>query len=209
MKSICLFLCLLMLPFLLSAQEIGKEAVVAVTNLNILYMGVSNPIEIAVPGVRSDNVTATLTNGTIIKTTTGWEVKPSSVSDVVLTVLVDNKKVTEKTFRVKPISSPVAVIGGKFNSVLSKSDVLKAGVLEAELKDFLWDQKFEIKSFTLLYSKDGFDNEITSDGDKVTDEMKSIISNLKSGAFFIFKDIKAIGPDKQIVNLDPIAIKIY
>ena len=207
MKSFYLFLCLFMLPFIGPAQEIGKDAVVAVTKMNVLYMGLPNPIEIAVPGVTSDKVTATVTNGTINRTPTGWEVKPLSIADIVITVLVDNKKVTEKTFRVKPIPPPVAVIAGKNNSVLSINEVLKAGVINAELKDFLWDLKFEIKSFTLLSSNDGLDNEISSNGDKLTDEMKSVISNLKPGQYITFKDIKAIGPDNRLVDLYPIVIK--
>lgn len=188
--------------------NVNVNGVAAATNMNVLYLGISNPIEIAVPGVTSDKVTATTTNGTINRTTTGWEVKPSSFSDLVLTILVNNKKVNEKKFRVKPIPSPVAVFAGKNNGSLSKNDVLLTGTLKAELKDFLWDLKFEIESFTFFFSSDGFDREITSKGNKLTDEMKSIISNFKRGQYIIFKDIKAIGPDGKLYNLNPLILKI-
>jgi len=187
--------------------NVNVNGVAAATNMNVLYLGIPNPIEIAVPGVTSDKVTATITNGTINKTSTGWEVNPSSFNDLVLTILVKNKKVNEKTFRVKPIPAPVAVYAHKSNGTASK-DALITGTLEAELKDFFWDLKFEIESFTFFFSSDGFDREITSKGNKLTDEMKSIISNLKRGQYIIFKDIKALGPDGKTYDLNPLILKI-
>jgi hypothetical protein len=125
----------------------------------------------------------------------------------VLNILVDNKKVNEKTFRVKPIPAPVAVFAGKTNGSI-KRDVIKTATLEAELKDFLWELKFEIESYTFFFSKDGFDNEIKSKGNKLTDEMRSVISDLKPGQTIVFKDIKAVGPDSKIYDLSPIVLKI-
>ena len=49
MKTICLILSLLMITFILNAQEIGKDAVAAEVIMIVLYRGISNPIEIAVP----------------------------------------------------------------------------------------------------------------------------------------------------------------
>lgn len=188
-------------------EIVSAAGVVAVTKMNVLYLGVPNPIEIAVPGVTSDRVTATTTNGTIARTKNGWAVFPSSPDDLVLNIYVDNKKVNEKTFRIKLIPAPVAVFAGKNNGSISR-DVIKTAALEAELKDFLWELKFEIDSFTFFYSKDGYDNEITSKGNMLTDEMRSIISDLKSGQMIVFKEIKAKGPDNKIYDLSPIILKI-
>jgi hypothetical protein len=187
--------------------KISLDGVVAATNMNVLYMGIPNPIEIAVPGISSDNVTVTATNGTIKMSPKGWEVTPLSTDNLVLNILAYNIKVDEKIFRVKPIPAPIAVFAGKNIGSVSK-DVLATTTLEAELKDFLWDLKFEIASFTLTFSKDGFDNEITSKGNKLTDEMRSILSDLKRGQSIIFKDIKAMGPDGKLYDLSPLILKI-
>lgn len=209
MKSHYLLLLMVLLSVSLSAQENGKDAVVALPNMNVLYAGISNPVQIAVPGVTSDKVTATITNGSINKTSNGWEIKPSNVSGtVILTVLVNNQKVSEKTFRVKPISIPFAVIAGKGAGVVSKNELIKAGEIGTEMKDFLWDLKFEIKSYNFLYSENGNNKEISATGNKLTDEMKSIISNLQSGKDVIFKDIKAIGPDSRIHDISPIILAV-
>ena len=42
-------------------------ATVAPTLMNVLYAGIANPMRIAVPGVPSGNVTATMTNGTLTR----------------------------------------------------------------------------------------------------------------------------------------------
>jgi hypothetical protein len=209
MKSHYLLLLLLLLSVSVTAQENGKDAVVALPNMNVLYSGISNPVQIAVPGVTSEKVTTTVTNGSINKTSSGWEIKPSTASGpVILTVLVNNQKVSERTFRVKPLPIPVAVLAGKENGVVSKNEVIEAGEIETEMKDFLWDFKFEIKSYKFLYSENGYDKEISATGNKLTNEMKSIISNLQPGKNIKFKDIKTIGPDSRIHDINPLILAI-
>jgi phosphosulfolactate phosphohydrolase-like enzyme len=198
-----------MLSISASAQENGKDAVVALPNLNVLYFGIPNPVQIAVPGVASDKVTATITNGSISKTSNGWEVKPSTANGtVIINVLVNNQKVSEKTFRVKSIPAPVAVLAGKGNGVISKNDALNAGEIVTEMKNFLWDLKYEIKSYSFLYSVNGNDKLISTTGNKLTEEMKSIISNLRAGENIIFKDIKALSPDSRIYDINPLILQL-
>ena len=62
-------------------------ATVAPTLMNVLYAGIANPMRIAVPGVPSGNVTATMTNGTLTRSKDGWEARPSKVGmEAVITV---------------------------------------------------------------------------------------------------------------------------
>jgi hypothetical protein len=209
MKSNYLLLVLLLFSVYGTAQENGKDAVVALPNLNVLYAGIANPVQIAVPGVTSEKVTATVINGSINKTTDGWEIKPAAASGTVtLSVLVNNQKISEKIFRIKPIPVPMAVIAGKGNGTMSKNGIIEAGEIYTEMKDFLWEVKFEITSFTFLYSENGNDKEILATSNKLTDEMKSIILNLERGKNIVFKDIKAIGPDSRIHNISPVILAI-
>ena len=208
MKTICLIISLSIISFFVYAQKIGNDAVVASVNMNVLYRGMANPIEIAVPGVTSDKVTAIITNGTLSKTATGLSVSPGEETESIITVFADNKKVSEKTFRVKNVPNPVAVFAGKYEGQIAKEIALKTDILEVELRDFLWDLKFEIKSFTFFCSQDNIDREESSNGNKLTDKMKSLISDIKPGKMIAFKDIKAIGPDGKIRNLNQIDLTI-
>jgi gliding motility-associated protein GldM len=207
-RSVLLISSLLILPIVVIAQEIGKDAVVAASNMNVLYVGIPNPVEIAIPGVTSDKVTATFSNGTIKKVSNGWTVVPDKTGKSTITILVDNKKVSEKEFRVKSVPDPVAVFAGRNSGAIPKEVALKTEVIEAEIPDFAWDLKFEIVSFVFLVSKDNMDYERRSDGNKLTDKMKTLMSDLVSGHSFYFKDIKAIGPDGKTTDLKPIVFKI-
>ena len=207
MKSHYLVSFLVLISISLSAQEIDKNAVVALPNMNVLYAGIANPLQIAVPGITSDRVSATSTNAVINKTNDGWEIMPASISkNVVLTVLVDNKKISEKTFRVMALPVPFPAIAGKENGIVSKNEIIQNGVIETQLKGFRWDQKFEIKSFNFLYSKNGSKKELSASGNKLTEEMKTIISGMQSGQDIVFKDIKALGPDKNYHDISPLIL---
>jgi len=208
MKTICSIFCLLIIPFFVNAQEIGNNAVVTSVNMNVLYRGMANPIEIAVPGITSDKVSAIITNGTLSKTANGLSVSPGEQAESIITILVDNKKVSEKTFRVKNVPNPVAVFAGKYEGQIAKDIALNTDILDVELKDFLWDLHFEIERFTLLCSQDNIDREESSNGNKLTDKMKSLISGIKPGKMIVFKDIKAISPDGKIRDLNQIVLTI-
>jgi len=197
-----------MLSLSLTSQEIGKDAVVASSKMNVLYRGLDNPIEIAVPGVKSEKVSATITNGSIKKSSEGWVASPGNQSESVITVLVDNKKVSEKFFRVKSVPIPIAQFAGKYDAEITKDNAVKTETLDVELKDFLWDLKFVVKSFTLSWNKDSYDFSESSNSNKLTDKMKTALSNSKAGQKFIFEKIKAVGPDGRDKELNPIIITI-
>ncbi|MGD0341390.1 MAG: GldM family protein [Bacteroidales bacterium] len=204
MKIICLILSSLLIPFIVDAQD----AVVSAVKMNVLFRGVSNPVEIAVSGVKSDKVTATITNGTIKKVAKGWEVMPGEQAESIITVSVDNKKVSEKSFRVKNIGTPVAVFAGLTDGIISKDAASKTDALEAKLINSDWDLQFEIVSFSLFCSNATGEIMELSKGSKLTDKMKSIIANCKKGQKIIFKDIKAIDQDGKIRELNPIVLEL-
>ena len=108
MKTIYLIFSLLMISLFLNAQSVTNDAVVAAINMNILYRGMDNPVAIAVPGVKAERVNATISNGIIEKNGQQWIVNPADQDLTIITVSVDNKKVAEKTFRVKNVPNPVA-----------------------------------------------------------------------------------------------------
>jgi gliding motility-associated protein GldM len=207
-KMVGTILFLVTISFILNAQGTSQDAVVAATNMNVLYLGIANPVGIAVPGVISDKVTVTLSNGTIKKVSNGWEVFPASTGESVFTISVNGKKVADKTFRVKTIPFPVAVFAGKNMGSVSKTEALKVETLEARLPDFVWDINFKIKSFSLLFSSEAADTMEFAKDNRITERMKSLLTHLQRGQTLAFKDIKATGPDGRTVDLNSIILKI-
>jgi gliding motility-associated protein GldM len=204
MKNLSLLLTFVIMHFVAHAQD----AIVSAVNMNVLYYGISNPVEIAVPGITSDKVTATINNGTINRTATGWEIIPGSLNECIVSVFSNNKKVADKTFRVKSIPAPIAVFAGFYSGTTSKENAAKNGRLEAKIIDFDWDIKFTIVSFTMLFKDGAMDKELFAKGNTLTEEMKSQISELTRGQSISFKDIKVLAPDGRIKELNPIIITI-
>jgi hypothetical protein len=185
-----------------------QDAVIATSAMKVLYRGIANPVEIAVPGVPSDKVIAKITNGVIRRVGDKWEVEPGDQMESVITILVNNKKVSEKRFNVKDLPAPVAVFSGKSTGSISKESVSGTEFLKAEIRDFELDARFEIISFTYVMSTDTADVELKSDGNKFSPEMEAMLARLRRGQNFILKDIKAIGPDRKVRDLNPLIIKI-
>lgn len=208
MKTIYLILSLLVFPIIVIAQQIGDVAVVSPVKMNVLYRGIQNPIEIAVPGVTSEKVTATVTNGTIRKSVTGYEVTPGDQKESIVSVFVNDKKISDRSFRVKNIPEPMAIFAGKYDGHISREAALKNDVVDVELANFDWDLHFTVKSFIFLCSDGKSDFEETSQTNKITPKMKSLITNCKVGQNIVFKDIIAIGPDGRSKNLNPIVLTI-
>lgn len=204
MKKLSLLLFLVMLQIAVHAQD----AVVSPTNMNLLYSGVANPIEIAVPGITTDKVTATVTNGTITRTAKGWEINPQNMKECIVTVFANNKKIADKSFRVKPLPVPVAIFAGNYTGAVSRENALKNASLEAKIMDFVWDLKYNIVSFNMLIKNGAGDKELSVKGNTLSDVMKSQISSLTRGQSVIFKDIKAMGPDGREKELNPIVLQI-
>ena len=101
-------------------------ATVAPTLMNVLYAGIANPMRIAVPGVPSGNVTATMTNGTLTRSKDGWEARPSKVgTEAVITVnarMADGRNIemAKTTFRV-PSLIPYLISSIRIKTVTSVS----------------------------------------------------------------------------------------
>jgi len=123
------------------------------------------------------------------------------------TLVVNNKRF-EKKFNLKDLPDPVAVFHGKSNGSISRKAASETYILEAVLKDPQPDIKFEIVSFKMGMRIDSTDVEVSSDGNKFTDEMRSMLAGLTRGKYIFIKDIKAIGPDNKVRDLNPIVLKI-
>lgn len=187
----------------------GKDdVVVSTTSYNYLYRGIANPVDVKVSGIAADKITAETTNGNIKRIDTGWEVIPGDQNESIVTIYVSGKKRFEKKFNVRDLPDPVAVFHNKSNGSISRNMAAQSYVLEAALKEPEPNIRFEIVSFKLGMRIDSTDIEIASDGNKFTDEMRSVLDRLTRGKYLLIKDIKAIGPDKKIRDLNPIVLKI-
>jgi len=207
-----------------SSYFVGEpNVIVSPTAMNVMYMGIPNPIDVSVPGISPDKIHIKVVNGSFstekVKNSKGeyfkgsWAVKPTAVGqDVQVIVTADiNGKPTQYApypFRVKSIPNPVAIFANKSTGTVPRATAAAQQGVFAILPDFDFDLQYTVTGFTVLYSDKGSDFEETSNNSSLTAKQKDLIGRLTRGKNLIIKDIKALGPDGRTKELLPVVLKI-
>ena len=205
------------LTFAQTKSEVSQNenaVVVSATEMNVLYIGVDNPIEISVCGESCDNISATIDGGEITKVFgLKWIAKVKTAGKTKINVYIekDGKKVlfSSKEYRVKSVPNPIAMIAGKRTGAIDKDAMLKTPYLSAILEDFLFDNvRYKIISFKISFAEGGSINEFKCTSNEISAAAITKIKTVKPDTKVFFEDIKAIGPDGTERMLDALTFTI-
>jgi gliding motility-associated protein GldM len=202
-------------PFEGSYQVAAKAVVVSPTKMNVLYIGVDNPMKISVPGVGQNDVQARLDGaGTLTKNPDGsYTAVVTAVGKCKISVSakIDGKVqlMGEEEFRIKRIPDPIPTLGGKLRGGNTQPGSIKAqsGVV-ALLENFDFEARFNVVSYQMVFSSKGeiFKTEIQ--GPLFNAQAKSFLDRAKPKDIIFIDEIKVVGPDKQPRKLGQIAFTI-
>jgi len=184
----------------------GQSVSASADKMNVLYIGVDNPVTIAASGLSSDEVFVTLSGGggaTIEGSGSKYIVRPTqqTYSGQFCNIDVFNTKTNQKIasfpFRVKRIPDPQAQIGGKTDGKITEGEMKVQGGVVAVLQNFDFDAKCEIISYTMVSTP--FQAEpsapITVNGAARFDgKVSALIQQAKPGTVYQFYDIKCRCP---------------
>ena len=208
-----------------SSYSVGvPNVVVSPTAMNVMYMGIPNPIDVSVPGISPDNIKIRVVNGTFttekVRRTGGeffrgnWAVNPVKVGQnvqIIVSATDPSGKSTQYPpyeFRVKAIPKPEARFAGMNGGLISRNTAVAQQGVFAVLPDFDFDLQYKITGFSLLYTDRMGDFEEPCTSSSITSKQKDLLGRLTRGKNLIFKDIKAMGPDNRTVDLSPMLFKI-
>jgi len=187
---------------------------VSATKMNVFYIGVDNPVSISAGGVSPDQINATISNGTITRSGSGWLVRPASAGKASVSVtakLGDRmKNMGAIEYRVKNLPSPEAYIGGSSGGAVNKEVVLAQGaIIPRNPPDFEFDMNFTITSFKFSGNRKGGDIfDLVGNGNALTPQMKEYIRSSRRGDKVILEDIYAKGPDGKNRKLNSIVLTL-
>jgi gliding motility-associated protein GldM len=173
-----------------------SQVAISPVKLNVLYLGVDNPLNIAVPGVPAEKISVTINQGTINKVS-GIEyiARPSNTEVATIDVFAEmdgeNRKVGSMEFRVFMVPSPTPKVAGQNGGVIDRNALASQQGVTADLGDFLFDKIFEVTQFTIGISTPQGDLSARSNSSEFTTAQKEIISSLDSGSRIFFSDIRA------------------
>lgn len=184
--------------------------------MNIFYIGVDNPVSIAVAGIPAEDLVPTISNGTIKKEPSGneWVVdvppgKKLALVKIYANIDGEKREMGSKMFRVKNLPTPVASIGGKSSGSVNKKIMLAAGALEPQMPDdFDFDQTFVVNSFTMTIQRGFQVYHFKSKNAYLTNVMRDQIKRTNRGQNIIFDHIIAKDSNGTYRKLAPIILSI-
>jgi gliding motility-associated protein GldM len=183
-----------------------SKVVIAVetVKMNVLYIGIENPVNISVSGYTPDQVEVKTDNGKIEGSNGKYIVKPKTPGKAVITVTAKGEVVQERAFRVKFMPEPVVALNPPPGSSLlikggeiTKETLLKAGGIIATVENAEFDLPIKVASFALstITAGNNQTSEAMSENGKFTSAQENIIKGLSKGQRIIIDDIAASGPD--------------
>jgi hypothetical protein len=144
----------------------GSTATIAQTNiavapnkLNLLYMGIDNPVSIAASNSSDDKVTVSISGGggTISRIGTGlYNVRVSEATDeCVIGVYVDGKLAGTSIFRVRNLPAPSGTVGGVMSGAnISSSFFQTQKGLGIYVINFPFEVRYEVVGYTFSVDND-------------------------------------------------------
>jgi len=167
-------------------------AVISADKMNVVYMGVDNPMTISIPGISDDKVTAT---GSGLRRASGsgkYTMTPSTGKEVTINVsgkLPNGQTVsTSQVFRIKGIPAPNGTIRKESGYVRMPRENLEKSSVGAELPDFDFDLTLTTVGFSI---KVPGQSTVDVRGNKMDAAALKAISKTKRGDVITIFDIKS------------------
>ena len=183
-------------------QVARPSAVVSPDKMNVLFIGVQNPVSVSAPGVPKEKLHVSISNGSLSGSSGKYEATVNAPGDATITV---SGEVGGKTqvlgstlFRIKRIPDPKPQFAGKSSGATSAANLKAQDRLFAKLENFYFDLKFDVTRFTMYIMKPRQDAIIlNSSSSELTPQMKQALSSIGPGTKVIFGNIIATGPGGQ------------
>lgn len=202
-------------PFFSEYMVAKPTLVVSADKMNVLYIGVDNPVSISVPGVPAENLSPSIEGGSLTPTSTKGSfiarVTKAGKSKVNVSAKFDKetKSMGAVEFRVKTLPTPQSQFAQKSGDVnLKKSEILAQAAVFAKMENFDFDIKAEVVSFDLTLNLNGDLKTFSAKGNRISPDMQNALKGLKNGSKFYIENIKAKLPDGTTRSLPSINIKV-
>jgi len=185
-----------------------SNAAVQLDKMNVLFIGVDNPITISGSG-SAERLEVRINGGGGQLVGSG----PKRVArvnqetdDCVITVTTPDGKATPIRFRVRSIPDPTPMIGTYESGDIPASYFKSQAGVRAFVKNFFYETQFNVTSFRITGDGAGFEEGIDEKNNTgaVWAEARSIINKARVGSYIYIDNIYAIGPDNRRRKLTPL-----
>jgi hypothetical protein len=204
-------MCYLALFFLAFKSDKSAETVAAISadKMNMMYVGLDNPVSVSVSGYRPENLEVSISGGGEIKEEDHkghYLVKPDgSARELTVIVAAKNNKnivLSNKQFRVRKIPHPEVLLGTRNGGGISRGELATASQINVGLGEgFAFEGlKYIVNSYTLAIApKSGQTYIEPVQGNRISGNSRLRLSNVKPGDLIVIANVDVTGPAGRIM----------
>ncbi len=192
------------------------SATIAADAMNVLFVGLDNPMSISVPGVTPENTLVTASNGvTLSKNGSGKFIArangTSNSSVISVSARMQDgtiKKMGANTYRVRMVPHPKLKLGNLSSGVYPKGKLMLQTSVNAVLENFYFnDVRFTVMRYKaiLVSARNGYIEKEGISGDPTS--FRWVLQQAKPGETVYIDYVRVKGPGSEML-LDPISLKI-
>ncbi|HYM94593.1 MAG TPA: gliding motility protein GldM [Chitinophagaceae bacterium] len=185
-----------------------SNAAVQLDKMNVLFIGVDNPITISGSGSVEQLQVSASGGGAVISGSGAHRTirVNSETDDCTISVRTPDGKVTPIKFRVRSIPDPTPRVGSNESGDMSAAVFKSQAGVNAIVKNFFYETQFNVTGFRMTGDGSGFEEGVE---EKVNtgaawNEARSIVNKCRPGSYITIEDIRAIGPDNRTRKLTPL-----
>ncbi|MCB0737444.1 MAG: hypothetical protein KDC92_08015 [Bacteroidetes bacterium] len=202
-------------PATINYEVFSADATISATKMNVLYLGLDNPIQISVPGYEPKAISASLTPssvGSLVPAGKPGEyiakIKSREKDGCKIVVNVKNQKGEvlpkgSQVFRTMKVPSPYANLNNKTGGSISAAELKVVRTVNATLDNFVFEGiRYTVTGYDFIYSpKRGTLLRGKGQGAAIADQLKGAFANAKRGDQIIINGIQASAPGVGKVDL--------
>lgn len=193
---------------------------VSPTEMNVLYKGIDNPLEISVPGVPTGNIQVSISGGNQLVSAAGQgtytaKMSPNSPRDVEVSVMAkmpdgSMKNMGSRKFRVKNLPKPYPQICeiSESGRISAQGLIACQGIRALYGEDFNFNITAKVTDFRMQCVYNGRPLDEPSNSNRFTQRMIDILTELRPGTQVTFTKIHGKGPDGLKRDMSPIVITL-
>ena len=176
--------------------EVGeRSANVSADKMNVFYIGVNNPVSVAVAGANSNEIKANCSGCSMTGGNGKYIVKVDRPGEATINISGGGLPNTPFKFRSKRIPDPVARLSKNSGGAMASGEFKAQGGVGAFLDGFDFDATCKIQGYNLTYVAKRQDPvESVNAGARYNTKSKRLTSRAKPGDIFYFDNVKAFCP---------------
>ena len=208
-----LIISILVLTGLVRSLTHSQTVALELEQMNVFYVGVENPIKIAIENYPCDKIVIKAAKGTIKMTSDNchYYYKIDSCwthrEQIFVGIKEENriKWLDTLDYRIRQAPTPRILIANHWSGLLKKESFLQSGGIKANLENFDFDSYAKVSKYSYeIWRKDSLiKKEIDIQGNKFSDSLKTEIAKAQKGDRYVFFDVFAeTSIDKCLREMD-------